>query len=98
MKTSLDKLNPVYLIQISLDGPHIKWKILEELVKEREISDPEIPQFINMGSCGLHLVHGAFTTGATATGWHIDNLLKSKWFVFSDSLAKRENYMKVLTT
>ena len=76
LKTSLDKLNPANLIQISIDGPLTNWKLLEELVKDRAISDPEIPQLINVGSCGLHIVHGAFKTGATAKGWHIDNMLK----------------------
>ena len=26
-----------------------------------------MPQLINIGSCGLHIVHGAFRIGATAT-------------------------------
>ena len=85
LKTSLDKLNPANLVQISVDGPHMNWKLLEEIVKDRIISDPEIPQLINVGSCGLHIVHEAFKTGAAATGWNTDNLLKSMWFVFSNS-------------
>ena len=56
-----------------MDGPHTNWKLFEELTEGRNISDPEIPQLINMDSCGLHIVHGAFKTCAVATGWHIDN-------------------------
>ena len=67
LKTSLDKLNPANLIQISMDSPHMNWKLLEDFVKDRTISDPEIPHLINVGSCGLHIVHGAFKTGATTT-------------------------------
>ena len=76
----------------------MNWKLLEELVKDRAISDPKIPQPINVGSCWLHIVHRAFKIGTTATGWHIDNLLKSMWCVFSDSPAKKDDYMKVSTT
>ena len=68
LKSSLDKLNPAGLIQISMDGPNTNWKLLDELIKDRTISDPEIPQLINVGSCGLHVVHGAFKAGANATG------------------------------
>ena len=61
-------LNPVGLIQLSMDGPHTNWKLFEELTEDRNISDPELPQLINTGSCGLHIVHGVFKTGAVATG------------------------------
>ena len=36
--------------------------------------------------------------GAIATGWHIDNLLQSLWYLFSDASAKKEDYMKVSTS
>ena len=97
LKSSVTALNPAGLIQLSMDGPHTNWKLFEELTEDRNISDPELPQLINTGSCWLHIVHGAFKTGAVATGWHIDNLLKSLWYLFSDSPAKREDYMKVST-
>ena len=78
-----------------MDGPNTNWKLLDELIKDRTISDPEIPQCLNVGSCGLHVVHGAFKTGANATGWHIDNLLRSMWYAFSDS-QQRERTSKSL--
>ena len=68
LKSSLDKLDPAGLIQISMDGPNTNWKLLDQLIKDRTISDPEIPQLINVGSCGLHVVHGAYKAGANATG------------------------------
>ena len=40
LKSSLDKLNPAGLIQISMDGPNTNWKLLDELIKDRTISDP----------------------------------------------------------
>ena len=51
-----------------MDGPNTNWKLRDELIMDRTISDPEISQLINVGSCGLHVVHGAFKAGATATG------------------------------
>jgi len=38
------------------------------------------------------VVHEAFKYGATATGWRLDKLLRSLWYTFSDSPAKREDY------
>ena len=97
LKSSVTALNPAGLIQLSVDCPHTNWKLFEELTEDGNTSDPELPQPINTGSCGLHIIHGAFKTGAVARGWHIDNLLKSLWYLFSDSPAKREDYMKVST-
>ena len=71
-----------------MDGPHTNWKLFQELTEDRNISDPELPKLINTGSCGLHIVHGAFKTGAVATEWHIDILVKSLWYLFSDSPVK----------
>ena len=39
-----------------------------------------------------------FKGGAIATGWHIDILLQSLWYLFSDAPAKKEDYMKVSTS
>ena len=95
LKSSVTAQNLAGLIQLSEDGPHTNWKLFEELTEDSNISDQELPRLINTGSCGLHIVHGAFKTGAVATGLHIDNLIKS--LLFSDSPAKREDYMKAST-
>ena len=60
------------LTQLSVDGPSTNWKLLDELSEDCVNSDPEL---INVSSCGLHIIHGAFKRGTIATGWYIDNLL-----------------------
>ena len=86
------------LIQLSMDGPSTNWKLLDELSEDRLNSDPALPELINVGSCGLHIIHGTFERGAIATGWHIVNLLQSLWYLFPDAPAKKEDYMKVSTS
>ena len=39
-------------------GPSINWKFYDELVKQRH--EMVLHQLINIGSCGLHIIHGAF--------------------------------------
>ena len=75
-----------------MDGPNVNWKFFEDLLEDREQTDPDLPKLINIGACGLHVVHGAFKYGATATDWRLDKLLRSLWYTFSDSPAKREDY------
>ena len=53
LKSSVTALNPAGLIQLSMDDPSTNWKPFEELTEDRNITDPELPQLINTGSCGL---------------------------------------------
>ena len=63
----LKGLTPLYkanMVQASMGGPSTNWKFYEELVKLRDEQDPDIPLLLNLGSCSLHVIHGAFKTGA----------------------------------
>jgi len=53
---------------------------------------------LHLGSCGLHVVHGRFKYGASATGWELDSLLRSMWYIFENSPATREDYMNISDT
>ena len=50
------------LVQISMDGPNVNWKTLDIVSEDRTIKDPDCPQLINIGSCGLLVIHGAYGT------------------------------------
>ena len=92
-KSGLSKLNARNMLQISMDGPSTNWKFLDLLVQDREESEPNIPSLINVGSCGLHIVHGAFKYGATKAGWKLDGVMRSLYNCFNDSPARREDYL-----
>ena len=91
-KLALNKLDTAHLLQVSMDGPNVNWKFFEDLLQDRSQSDPDIPKLINIGCCGLHVVHGAFKYEAIATGWKLDSLLRSMWYILSESPARREDY------
>jgi hypothetical protein len=50
---------------------------------------------INIGSCGLHVIHNSFKTGAAASGWDISSVLRSLYYLFKDAPARREDYAKI---
>ena len=50
---------------------------------------------IDIGSCSLHVVHGAFRTGVQKTKWSIDGILRALYNLFNDSPAKREDYKTI---
>lgn len=78
------------LFQISMDGPNVNLKFYDAIVSER--SENEQHQLINIGSCGLHTIHGSFKTGFEKSDWKIKKILKGAYYVFHDSPAKREDY------
>lgn len=81
------------LIQLSMDGPNTNWEVLRLLQENR--TENEAPSIINIGSCSLHVIHGAFQTGNNKTDWRIDKLLRAMWQIFHDSPARRDIFITV---
>ena len=85
-----NELDSNKLFQISMDGPNVNLKFYEAVITER--NENEQHQLINIGSCELHKIHGAFETGFEKTVWKMKKILKGAYYVFHDSPAKREDY------
>ena len=68
-KQGISRLDPKRLLQVSMDGPNVNWKFYTDLTKER--NSEELPQLLNIGSCGLHIVHGGLQKGVneSAGSW-----------------------------
>ena len=48
-----------------MGGPFAEWKFYEAVTKD--MAENELHQLINIGSCGLYIIHGPFKSGAEAT-------------------------------
>ena len=70
----------------------MNWKLLSLLNEDRQKEDADLQQLLNVGNCGLHVVHGAFCTDCQSTDWEIDGILKALWYLFQDSPARREDF------
>ena len=77
-----------------MDGPHVNWKFHKIFSRnlERECST----KLIDIGSCGLHIIHNAFKCEAKV--FEIENVLNSLHWLFKDSPARSEDFMKVTHT
>ena len=95
LKSTLSKLNNRKLLQISMDAPRVNCKLLSLLDEDREKENADLPQLLNVGSCGLHVVHGTFCTGCQSTDWKIDSFLRALWYLFHNSLARRGDFTAV---
>ena len=54
------------MLQLSMDGLNVNWSVFKML--DEHFSEHDFGTLINIGSCGLHIVHGAFQTGVQSTG------------------------------
>ena len=73
-------------IQQSMGGPNVNWKFYTDLTKER--NSEELPQLLNIGSCGLHIVHGGLQKGVNESGWKLGHLMRSLWQLFHNTPAR----------
>ena len=77
-----------------MDGLAINLKFLQELIKHRGELEIE-EKMIDIGRCGLHVVHGAFKCGIEGTDWNIKETVKGSHQLLHDTPAHRENYVSV---
>ena len=90
---SVESINPSKIIHVSIDGPAVNHKFYKGLEDHRERE--ELPKMINIGSCNLHIVHGAFKSGFESTDWEMKKVLKGCYQILRDSPACRADYITI---
>ena len=68
-----EDLNLSKALQVSMDGPNVNWAFYNQLQKKIKLDHNT--QMLNVGSCGLHIIHGAFKHGVC--NWDMTSLLRS---------------------
>lgn len=68
-------------------------KFLEGVKKERE--EAKLGNLIDIGSCNLHVVHGAVKTVCEKTDWGLKSLIKGVFQLLKDSLSRRQDYISI---
>lgn len=71
------------LIQVSMNGPIVNMKFLDDLLDDPVFCD-ESHSLICIGICGLHVVHGAFQYGHKAAKWTVNDTLRAIYRMFKD--------------
>ena len=77
-----------------MDSPNTNWEVLK-LLHSHWSSKGCISHICNIGSCDLHIVHGAFKTGMKLQGWRIDQVFRSMFGLLYKSPARRDTYIRV---
>ena len=59
------------MVQVSMYGPNAIWFLLDNLAIHQKEENANEPDLVNIGSCGLHVVHGSFRTASKKTDWSL---------------------------
>ena len=78
-----------------MDGPNVNLKLHRLFAEDRKKIDPDLPELIDIGTCSLHVVHGALQTGIKKSSWELDQLLKCLWWLFHDTYQRRTIYTEI---
>lgn len=92
-----DNLKPK-MIQVSMDGPNVNFCMLDGLKIELSKNNPDHRTLLDIGSCGLHIVHGAFKTAFKSLGWFVMEFFKSLYYLLSFSPTRRGIYRKITSS
>ena len=75
------------VLQVFMDGPNVNWKFFNML--NTALDEKFDTSILEIGCCGLHVVHGAFLTGHKAVGWNMNSVPRSFYKLFHNSPARR---------
>lgn len=84
------------VLQIALDGPNVNLKFLRDFsqMMEKSADNEKEKKLIDVGTCSLHTVHGAYKTGHNKCDWQINNFLRALYYLFKDFPSRRADYIK----
>ena len=81
------------ILQVSMDGPIVNLKFHRDVQSSCE--ELELPKLIDIGSCSLHTIHGAFKTWVESTDWEIKKTFKSCFTLLHNSPSRRNGCTSV---
>lgn len=87
-----EELKQAKILQVSMDGPNVNMKFLRSLKEELKELD-ESHNILDIGSCGLHVMNGAYKAGLAATGWDVIGFLRSSYNLFKCVPARHADYV-----
>ena len=87
------EVNKSKVMLVSYDGPNVYLAFLKKYASVRE--EKELDPIMDLGTCGLHLVHGSVKAGAKASEWELQKLLKTMWQFIHYAPARRTMYENI---
>ena len=79
--------------KISSDGPNVNLRFLDIVREDRK--DKSQKPLLEIGTCGLDVIHGSIKHSGNANGWTIDKILSAMYKIFDQYSSLRADYENV---
>lgn len=83
------------MVQLSTDGPNANLKLLFYRNTHIKSTLPSEKQILNINTCLLHIVNGAYKTERSKVGWTINKFQRVTYRQFKNFPSKRAIYTQV---
>ena len=80
---TLNSFDEGRMLMLSMDGPMTKWGVTDKLGQQRE--ENKMPVLLDVGSCRLQVVHGAFQAEVEVTKWNLGKVFHAMLQLLLDS-------------
>ncbi|KAH8025461.1 hypothetical protein HPB51_008376 [Rhipicephalus microplus] len=90
---AVEEIKGSKILQVSMDGPNVNFKFLQSLKEELRESDES--HILDIGSCGLHAINGAYKAGHVASGWDLASFLRSAYNLFKCVPARSADFVSL---
>ena len=77
-----------------MDGANVNWKMVEIANQHCKEQDPYALSLLQMESCGIPVLHGAYKTAQSVTSRKLHKFLKNCFYIFKKSPARRAACLK----
>ena len=71
----MDELSEDKLVQLFMDGPSVNTKLLQAVQDNGK--DKRLPHLLEIGTCGLHTLHGSLKMGIERIEWEMKSFMKA---------------------
>ena len=92
-QNGISEVDESKVMQVSSNGPKFNLAFLKKYASVRE--EKELAPLKDLGTCGLHALHGSIKAGAKASEWELQKLLKAMWQFILDAPARRAMYENI---
>lgn len=88
-------LNLENLVQLSTDGPNVNLKLLFDIKQHMRDNLPSEKQILDIGTCSLHIINGAYKTAHNKINWKLNDFLRALYRLFKNYPSRRGVYKQI---
>ena len=74
-QNGISEVDESQVMQVSFDGPNVNLTFFKKYASMEE--EKELDPLMDVGTCGLHVVHNSMKAGAKVSEWELHKLLKA---------------------